>query len=225
MAEHLDDLLDEVETRFCRSASLSSNLTTNQDRRQNNDEPMGRTKDQEKSDRAENIDAVLQEILDDDWETGSSHIPIATNACAKDFSPPVRFKKCCPVFVGGSSIISGIGTSISKRACDQLRCTSCDFRVAMFDDHEWHSSCDYLFFRYANGGWSILAKTAQLWSTLTILRRYMSPQKMGTLPKLIFGYYFILVILFHIYALLLDDAVLRNLSERCLCFLQRILAQ
>ncbi|XP_076827654.1 cilia- and flagella-associated protein 418 isoform X3 [Brachyhypopomus gauderio] len=193
MAEHLDDLLDEVETRFCRSASLSSNLTTNQDRRQNNDEPMGRTKDQEKSDRAENIDAVLQEILDDDWETGSSHIPIATNACAKDFSPPVRFKKCCPVFVGGSSIISGIGTSISKR--------------------------------YANGGWSILAKTAQLWSTLTILRRYMSPQKMGTLPKLIFGYYFILVILFHIYALLLDDAVLRNLSERCLCFLQRILAQ
>ncbi|XP_076827653.1 cilia- and flagella-associated protein 418 isoform X2 [Brachyhypopomus gauderio] len=147
MAEHLDDLLDEVETRFCRSASLSSNLTTNQDRRQNNDEPMGRTKDQEKSDRAENIDAVLQEILDDDWETGSSHIPIATNACAKDFSPPVRFKKCCPVFVGGSSIISGIGTSISKRACDQLRCTSCDFRVAMFDDHEWHSSCDYLFFR------------------------------------------------------------------------------
>ncbi|KAI5106461.1 protein C8orf37-like, partial [Silurus meridionalis] len=33
------------------------------------------------------------------------------------------------------------------RVCDRLRCTSCDFRVVMFDDQEWDSSCDYLFFR------------------------------------------------------------------------------
>lgn len=33
------------------------------------------------------------------------------------------------------------------RSCDQLRCTSCDFRVLMFDDCEWDSSCDYLFLR------------------------------------------------------------------------------
>ena len=33
------------------------------------------------------------------------------------------------------------------RACDRLRCTSCDFRVIYFDDHIWHSRSDYLFFR------------------------------------------------------------------------------
>lgn len=33
------------------------------------------------------------------------------------------------------------------RSCDQLRCTSCDFRVLTFDDCEWDSSCDYLFLR------------------------------------------------------------------------------
>ncbi|XP_026857336.2 protein C8orf37 homolog isoform X1 [Electrophorus electricus] len=146
MADSLDDLLDEVETKFCRSISSFSNLQANQGGQQKNDNPMHRTSNQKQSEGSD-IDAVLQEILDDDWRTISSDIPIATNACAKDSSPQRTFKKCCPVFVGGSSITSGIGTSMSKRVCDQLRCTSCDFRVAMFDDHEWDSSCDYLFFR------------------------------------------------------------------------------
>ncbi|XP_059364258.1 cilia- and flagella-associated protein 418-like [Carassius carassius] len=34
-----------------------------------------------------------------------------------------------------------------SRACNHLRCTSCDFSVIMFENHEWDSSCDYLFFR------------------------------------------------------------------------------
>uniref|UniRef100_A0A9J7Z9Z5 Cilia- and flagella-associated protein 418 n=1 Tax=Cyprinus carpio carpio TaxID=630221 RepID=A0A9J7Z9Z5_CYPCA len=54
-------------------------------------------------------------------------------------------KKCCPVFLGGSSVPHGVGTSVSQRACNHLRCTSCDF--SMFEDHEW-DSCDLcLFFR------------------------------------------------------------------------------
>uniref|UniRef100_A0A8C6T558 Cilia- and flagella-associated protein 418 n=1 Tax=Neogobius melanostomus TaxID=47308 RepID=A0A8C6T558_9GOBI len=56
-------------------------------------------------------------------------------------------RKCCPVFIGGSSVQTGIGTATSKRSCDQLRCTSCDFSVLTFDDCEWDSGCDYLFFR------------------------------------------------------------------------------
>jgi hypothetical protein len=28
-----------------------------------------------------------------------------------------------------------------------LRCTSCDFKVASFDDFDWDSSTDYLFLR------------------------------------------------------------------------------
>lgn len=56
-------------------------------------------------------------------------------------------KRCCPVYLGGSSSPNGIGTNISKRTCDQLRCTACDFRVSLFNDYIWDQSCDYLFFR------------------------------------------------------------------------------
>uniref|UniRef100_A0A674GXH9 Cilia- and flagella-associated protein 418 n=34 Tax=Telluraves TaxID=3073808 RepID=A0A674GXH9_TAEGU len=56
-------------------------------------------------------------------------------------------KRCCPVYLGGSLSPSGIGTNISKRTCDQLRCTACDFRVSLFNDYIWDQSCDYLFFR------------------------------------------------------------------------------
>ncbi|XP_042320392.1 protein C8orf37 homolog [Sceloporus undulatus] len=56
-------------------------------------------------------------------------------------------KRCCPVYLGGSAAPYGIGTSISQRTCDQLRCTACDFRVSHYDDYQWDKSCDYLFFR------------------------------------------------------------------------------
>ncbi|XP_065154649.1 cilia- and flagella-associated protein 418 isoform X1 [Paramisgurnus dabryanus] len=95
----------------------------------------------------DDIDAVLQEILEDDYKHVNSHEPITANSPPSDPCSQTVFKKCCPVFLGGSSVLNGIGTSVSHRACNQLRCTSCDFRVAMFDDHEWDSSCDYLFFR------------------------------------------------------------------------------
>uniref|UniRef100_A0A8C0J386 Cilia- and flagella-associated protein 418 n=1 Tax=Chelonoidis abingdonii TaxID=106734 RepID=A0A8C0J386_CHEAB len=56
-------------------------------------------------------------------------------------------KSCCPVYLGGSSTPRGIGTNISQRTCDQLRCTACDFHVSHYNDYQWDKSCDYLFFR------------------------------------------------------------------------------
>ncbi|CAJ0947109.1 unnamed protein product [Ranitomeya imitator] len=56
-------------------------------------------------------------------------------------------KKCCPVYLGGSLVPFGLGTSVSERACNQLRCTSCDFSIVTFEDYKWDASCDYLFFR------------------------------------------------------------------------------
>lgn len=95
----------------------------------------------------DDIDAMLQEILEDDYQPINSHEPIAGKTPTDDARSQTVSKKCCPVFLGGSSVPHGIGTSVSQRACNQLRCTSCDFRVAMFDDHEWDPSCDYLFLR------------------------------------------------------------------------------
>ncbi|XP_072536179.1 cilia- and flagella-associated protein 418 [Salminus brasiliensis] len=154
MADNLDDLLDEVEAKFCRNTSLSAqpacDFKGQPDSfrlRRNNESMISASSTNQNEARGDDIEAVLQEILDDDYQAGSSDVPAAVRSYAKDSSPQTALKKCCPVFLGGSLVISGVGTSISQRACDQLRCTSCDFCIAMFDDHEWDSSCNYLFFR------------------------------------------------------------------------------
>ncbi|KAG7336257.1 hypothetical protein KOW79_000950 [Hemibagrus wyckioides] len=149
MADSLDALLDEVEAMFCREISLSHRpsctFKAEQDShrpQRNNDYVHSISKPHEAEGVDNNIEAVLQEILDDDYPASTSHRPVLTKS-----SFETALKKCCPVYLGGSSIASGVGTSVTQRACDQLRCTSCDFRVIMFDDQEWDSSCDYLFFR------------------------------------------------------------------------------
>ncbi|XP_051720923.1 cilia- and flagella-associated protein 418 [Ctenopharyngodon idella] len=152
MADDLDDLLDEVESKFCcsTSASKQSSYVSKQ-----MDQMCANLKDKQQSrkqgcKRAEHenddIDAMLQEILDDDYQPISTHEPISAKTSTSD-SCSQTMLKCCPVFLGGSSVLHGIGTSISQRACNRLRCTSCDFSVLMFEDQEWDSSCNYLFFR------------------------------------------------------------------------------
>ncbi|XP_026770060.3 cilia- and flagella-associated protein 418 isoform X1 [Pangasianodon hypophthalmus] len=161
MADSLDALLDEVEAKFCREISLSScTFKAEQDshrQQRNNDSVHSKPKcsftasisnPHEVEEIDNNIEAVLQEILDDDYPGSSSHRPVLSKTCAMESCPQTALKnRCCPVYLGGSSVASGVGTSVTQRACDQLRCTSCDFLVVMFDDHEWDSSCDYLFFR------------------------------------------------------------------------------
>ncbi|XP_055759055.1 cilia- and flagella-associated protein 418-like [Salvelinus fontinalis] len=80
MADDWDELLDEVEPKFCRNVSLTPQLQGN-----------------------------------------TGQLPKTTKT------------KSLPQATG--------------KSCDQLKCISCDFRVAMFDDHEWDPSCDDLFFR------------------------------------------------------------------------------
>ncbi|XP_007228920.2 cilia- and flagella-associated protein 418 [Astyanax mexicanus] len=155
MADNLDDLLDEVEEKFCRNASVSARpareikLKPENLRVRRSEESLSSPVRKHEA-YGDDIEAALQEILDnddDDDQTGSSDIPATVRSHAKDSCPQTASKKCCPVFLGGSLVTSGVGTSISQRACDQLRCTACDFGIAMFNDHEWDSSCDYLFFR------------------------------------------------------------------------------
>ncbi|KAK7158078.1 hypothetical protein R3I93_009318 [Phoxinus phoxinus] len=68
MADDLDDLLDEVESKFCCSTSASKQSSY-----------VSKQTDQKKqgSKRAEHenddIDAMLQEILDDDYQPISTH--------------------------------------------------------------------------------------------------------------------------------------------------------
>ncbi|KAG5271371.1 hypothetical protein AALO_G00178950 [Alosa alosa] len=153
MADDLDELLDEVEAKFCHDISLpGQSIQVDQASEEQQDLPCKIKQDVTR--RVENdddIDTLLDELLDDNNEddvknrSANSKVGKAVRSGPKD--QVTQKRKCCPVFVGGSTIPSGVGTSNSQRVCDQLRCISCDFRIASFDDHEWDSTCDYLFFR------------------------------------------------------------------------------
>ncbi|XP_034003998.1 protein C8orf37 homolog [Trematomus bernacchii] len=151
--DDLDELLDEVENKFCRNVSVgcSARVDPKESRKDNEEQrTQSATKPtQSMSSVTDDIDALLEELLEEDY---SDSPPRKAEAAPKGpeekkLSSQSGGRKCCPVFVGGSSVTNGVGTATSKRSCDQLRCTSCDFRVLMFDDCEWDPSCDYLFFR------------------------------------------------------------------------------
>ncbi|KAI1885504.1 hypothetical protein AGOR_G00204370 [Albula goreensis] len=160
MADDLDELLDEVESKFCRNVSVTSASSSSCQEDGNYLSPTIRKAEGKsgthgspnrepcKNLDAEDIDALLEDILDDDDDDSFNiDMPKTTKSECKNALPQLTSRRCCPTFLGGSSIPSGVGTSTSQRACNQLRCTSCDFRVMSFDDHEWDPSCDYLFFR------------------------------------------------------------------------------
>lgn len=157
MEDDLDELLDEVEKKFCRNVSTTSSALTgsSQDARLEK-ETGGERKhsvtqpEQHISSDTEDIDALLDELLEEDYSDSpqpkSELLPKGLKAEKKPAAQSGG-RKCCPVFVGGSAVTHGVGTALSNRSCDQLRCTTCDFRVLMFDDYEWDPSCDYLFLR------------------------------------------------------------------------------
>ncbi|XP_075995133.1 cilia- and flagella-associated protein 418 [Genypterus blacodes] len=127
----LDELLDEVEKKFCVAAPPRADANKAAKKRS----PSGVSED---------IDALLEDLKEDRHSEAAG---AQSGREKKKLQPQPAGTKCCPVFLGGSSVTNGLGTMLSKRSCDQLRCTSCDFRVLTFDDCEWDDSCDYLFFR------------------------------------------------------------------------------
>uniref|UniRef100_UPI0037E77167 cilia- and flagella-associated protein 418 n=1 Tax=Semicossyphus pulcher TaxID=241346 RepID=UPI0037E77167 len=155
--DDLDELLDEVEKKFCRNVSVASSArveTSEAGKRLKDNEGQRKNSTQKPaqpiSSITEDINALLEELLEDDYSDSpqqkTEQFPKATQE-GKKLPSQSGGRKCCPVYVGGSSEPNGVGTATSKRSCDQLRCTSCDFRVLMFDDCEWDLSCDYLFLR------------------------------------------------------------------------------
>uniref|UniRef100_A0A096MBZ7 Cilia- and flagella-associated protein 418 n=1 Tax=Poecilia formosa TaxID=48698 RepID=A0A096MBZ7_POEFO len=147
--DDLDELLDEVEKKFCSKASAaSSGVRRSKDENKQFDLSPDKP---HKSSVSEDIDALLEELLEDDYDSSpQSKVGLCfLEQAEKKLSSQSAGRKCCPVFIGGSSVTNGVGTATSKRnrSCDQLRCNSCDFRVLMFDDSEWDPSCDYLFLR------------------------------------------------------------------------------
>ncbi|XP_050178485.1 cilia- and flagella-associated protein 418 [Myiozetetes cayanensis] len=145
MADDLDRLLDEVERRLSRrhGSGQEKPAATKEDRSAKLVMSAGSSE--------EDLDDIIDEICKDSSFTKTPpKLKSNFTSLTPDRNSAVvqaRGKKCCPVYLGGSASPSGIGTNISKRTCDQLRCTACDFRVSLFNDYIWDQSCDYLFFR------------------------------------------------------------------------------
>ncbi|XP_048364190.1 cilia- and flagella-associated protein 418 isoform X1 [Sphaerodactylus townsendi] len=166
MAEDLDQLLDEVEDRFCRLSKRDcpDGFRTQGEKNNNPSEAPETAKAASSVKRAwisknstkhdneeEDLDEIINDIISENnfaknhvkCISKSSSLTAETNVT----SSHAHDKRCCPVYLGGSTAPCGIGTNISQKTCDRLRCTACDFRVLHHDDYQWDTSCDYLFFR------------------------------------------------------------------------------
>ncbi|XP_075908208.1 cilia- and flagella-associated protein 418 isoform X2 [Petromyzon marinus] len=140
MLDDLDRLLDEAETAASSAAAAAT--------------APGPDKKVKKKKDEDNIEALLEELLEVEDKPmpkacRAARVPLAQVAHVDPTKEATRSSasRCCPVYLGGSKLPCGLGTTISCRACDRLHCTVCDFRVVTFDNMEWHHSCDYLFFR------------------------------------------------------------------------------
>ncbi|XP_069587782.1 cilia- and flagella-associated protein 418 [Ranitomeya imitator] len=142
--DDLDRLLDEVESKYCHlgpGGAASRAADRKEAKRSKNPLTITPVDD-------ENVDELIEDILDvrfcEENKTPNVSSP-RQQSCKTSRQHPN--KKCCPVYLGGSLVPFGLGTSVSERACNQLRCTSCDFSIVTFEDYKWDASCDYLFFR------------------------------------------------------------------------------
>ncbi|XP_045254460.2 cilia- and flagella-associated protein 418 isoform X7 [Macaca fascicularis] len=157
MAEDLDELLDEVESKFCTPDLLRRGVvdqpkgcdggTHSSDR--NQAEAKENLRSTETFEKEDDLDSLINEIFEEpnlDKKPSKLKSKSSGNTSVRASIQGLG-KSCSPVYLGGSSIPCGIGTNISWRACDHLRCIACDFLVVSYDDYMWDKSCDYLFFR------------------------------------------------------------------------------
>lgn len=149
MADDIDDLLDEVEDKYLKK---NRTIKTPPSKREIS-RPTKRTPAYTKDDD-DDLNAAIDDIIGD---TEVNDPTLCNSRCnnkptSKETTTSSSFKKssqkrCFPVYIGGSAIVTGVSSAMMERACDQLRCTSCDFKVVFYDNVQWDSSCDYIFFR------------------------------------------------------------------------------
>ncbi|XP_047373948.1 cilia- and flagella-associated protein 418 isoform X2 [Sciurus carolinensis] len=156
MAKDLDELLDEVESKFCRPDPLRLGMgepprgygdTHGSDR--NRAEAKEKLRSTETLKKEDDLDSLINEIFEEpnfDKKNFKLKSKSSGNTSVRASIQGLR-KSCSPVYLGGSTIPFGIGTNTSQRACDHLRCIACDFWIVSYNDCMWDKSCDYLFFR------------------------------------------------------------------------------
>ncbi|KAL4234330.1 hypothetical protein ACF0H5_005981 [Mactra antiquata] len=133
MADDIDDLLDEVEDKFVKQSD-SKKLPT-------------RVKPSKPKRDDDELSKIIDDICDEQEPPAVAKCNNSKQVVRQGSQSRPIVSKCFPVCIGGSAVSKGLGNTVNRRSCDRLRCTSCDFKVASFDDFGWDSSTDYLFLR------------------------------------------------------------------------------
>ncbi|XP_074242943.1 cilia- and flagella-associated protein 418 isoform X2 [Saimiri boliviensis] len=125
MAEDLDELLDEVESKFCTPDLLRRGVveqpkgcrggTHSSD--QNQAEAKENLRSTETFKREDDLDSLINEIFEEPTLDKKQSKLKSKSSCNTSVRASIqgRGKSCSPVYLGGSSIPCGIGTSISWR--------------------------------------------------------------------------------------------------------------
>uniref|UniRef100_A0A671F8N6 Cilia- and flagella-associated protein 418 n=1 Tax=Rhinolophus ferrumequinum TaxID=59479 RepID=A0A671F8N6_RHIFE len=158
MAKGLDELLDEVESKLCRpdpfclgKVERSRGCSSGGGGILSNDWNRAEAKENLRSTetfKEDDLDSLINEIFEEpnfDKKPFKLKSKSSGNTSVRASIQDLG-KSCSPVYLGGSTVPCGVGTTTSQRACD-LRCISCDFWVVSYNDYMWDKSCDYLFFR------------------------------------------------------------------------------
>ncbi|XP_076338827.1 cilia- and flagella-associated protein 418-like isoform X2 [Tachypleus tridentatus] len=155
MADDIDQLLDEVESKYLENVETRKQKCSAVERKKNR-APNGLNVDLEEA-----IDDICElpnpegEIPDKRLQTlqTTSTGPTSRRDCQyycqlNSQEPHLKaYKSCLTAYLGGTAVSTGLSSSLTQRACSNLRCLSCDFNVTMFDNYCWDQSTDYLFLR------------------------------------------------------------------------------
>ncbi|XP_074645569.1 cilia- and flagella-associated protein 418-like [Tubulanus polymorphus] len=172
MADEIDDLLDEVESKFVinKSSNSSKNVKTKSNSSSTTSSSSSSScnftaagtgsgcgskyntqggKLTQSRMKASNVDNDLDAMIDDIMGMPSEPQlkPVGNSGISCKRIVTSAQKKCFPIFLGGTRCEQGLASSIQSKCCDRLRCTDCDFKIVQFDNCKWHSSTDYLFLR------------------------------------------------------------------------------
>lgn len=151
MADDIDDLLDECETKFCDTSKPNQKQPSKTNSKSST--KATRNEDRMKSSQVKNVERdelfdMIKECMDDGPKIPElNDKPLTPVSTSNQNDPSSSRKRCVKVFLGGSKFAKGLCSGSEERVCDKLRCTSCDFNVVILNDYEWQEDCDYLFFR------------------------------------------------------------------------------
>jgi len=133
--DDLDDLLDEIEKSFETPTNVKKVTKCSKSKVFNNVV------------KQSSLDDDINEILKETQPSNFFNQSVKQTKLKKPVQHKSTTLKCIQIYLGGSRSEKGACTVKQIRTCDNLRCTSCDFKVLQVDDHVWSKDTNYLFLR------------------------------------------------------------------------------